>query len=459
LTQRKLILPRDPEGSLLLDLVDGGSMPPGRHAKVSQTERDTLREWVRAGAPSFPPETGRDYLLRQLVENFAPLDKEQQPHTRYLSLNHLKPGDTAARTAALRALLRFFSAAGKPATLTPVDPTGTLFRIDLRDLGWDRRPFKGEPLNLFDLLQLEYPYGVLPPSPWSPGLADFLRPTQQTRPVPFIRGDWLARMLSTPPLRDTFLEVLGKPAGATPPSEAKMLFPPSEVGFDDAVRELETSLPADRVKKILNQIDDLKPLAQGKPLKREAWERSFYKAVRESGDTPIIPLNGLTWTDHDPGSDLKVQLRLVDPKDPGLPNDPAPKRQFVSGKDGLAIWIHANEDVFIDLAYADTRGKVTLLTEKVVKKDHLLHGNKPLTVEVTGKGKDAVGQRFLILYAYPAKGFGPAPWLGRKMIREGGLSAQVVHPLYELSETGRALRSPDPGRMVKITLPFSLVKP
>jgi mono/diheme cytochrome c family protein len=457
LLRRKLVLPELPAGSLLLDLVDGGSMPPGKLRKASAADRAALREWVRAGAPGFPAEVGREYLLGRLAADFDRLPQRRKPHARYVSFNHLPPGDNAARAAALAAVLGSLTA-GKQVRLEKVEPTGTLLRLDLEELGWDRRPFTGEKkpfarekLTVFDLVLLEYPYAVLRAAPFPAGLAAFLVTTAQARPVPYVRGDWLARAVSHPPLRGALLQALGKPTGAAPP--AKALFPGARVGWDDAVRELETAPERKPLEAALRSLAALKPLAEGRTVEREAWERNFPRLAARLGGLSLVPIDGLSWTDYEPDPRLKVSMRLIDPKDPGLPDNPEPKDRLVAGKGRLAIWIRASQAVFLELLIADDAGKMTLLS----RKDYLLEANRPLVVPAKNPPKTP-GKRFLILYAYPASGLGAAPYPGKKAVLEGKY-ARFIHPLYPLTADGKDLAPPDSSSLLKITLPFRIVSP
>jgi serine/threonine-protein kinase len=101
----------------------------------------------------------------------------------------------------------------------PIDsPVDTVFVVDIRKLGWQRRPFtrlrdgKGvgpSHLNLFDLVLLEYPYAVLyEGSPTFDDLArEFLAPADQVRPVVYVRADWFVSVATQPPLYEDLLQL------------------------------------------------------------------------------------------------------------------------------------------------------------------------------------------------------------------------------------------------------------
>ena len=53
---RKIVVPGDPDASNLILQVESERMPPGNKLpKVSQADRQVLRDWIAAGAPPFPP--------------------------------------------------------------------------------------------------------------------------------------------------------------------------------------------------------------------------------------------------------------------------------------------------------------------------------------------------------------------------------------------------------------------
>ncbi len=463
---RALFVPGKPDRSILLDLVEGGSMPPGRLAKLSGDDVAVLREWIKAGAAAFPAETGQDYLLRRLVDDFRDVPVEKKPYVRYLSLNHLAP-DKARRKAvsdALRAVLRVQSR-DRARLVEPeaVEPTGTLLRIDLRELGWESPAFDSPTPNLFDLLLLEYPYGVLPNAPFSPELSTFLRQTKQVRPIPYVRIDWLIRALTTDPLYTEFLYVLGKPRGVPPPSEAIKLLEGDSIQVDDAVRELETSVSILRLQGVLGGLPALSPLLRKEAVKRVVWESHFLEVARRLDiGTPILPLDGLSSPDYNPDPDLKVEIRLVDPKDPDLPLNPKVKKRFVANKDSkdhFQVWIRSSQDVEIELVYTNSEGSMKVLSQK----SDVAEANVPLLFP---RGKDSdegfeatsPGLRSITLFAYPQKSLDGEPYRRGQWYGRDGMQHRFVHGFYALDKEGNRLAGPDPARMVKITVQFNVVK-
>jgi hypothetical protein len=449
---RRLVVPRVPEGSLLFDLVAGGSMPPGRLPKVSADEVALLRDWIKDGA-AIPSEAGQDYLLRLLVADLGRVPRESQPHVRYLSLNHLDPDRSAQQVGALRAVLGHLSAAEKPSPPVTVGPANGLLRIDLRDLGWDRKAFEGQPLKLFDLLLLEYPYGVLPHTPLPAGLAEFLRQTGQVRPIPYVRADWLVRAVLTEPVHGDFLTLLKAKGGAAP-----KLPPAQAVSFTEARRELEVDVAEDRFRAVLEAIAELAPLGGKATVARPAWERHFPHVVRRLGiGTPILPIDGETWDECSLDPSLRVDFRLVDPEDPGLPDEPAHKKRFVARRDKIQIWIRSNQDVELELIATDFTGQKRHLGRE--ESTIVLRANKP---QRPGKPilASSPGRRSLTLYAYPKKSLAGVHYpVGTLMNREG-MRGRFVHRLYQPDASRGAKEDDrfDPAKMVKITLPFTVEK-
>jgi hypothetical protein len=148
------------------------------------------------------------------------LDVENQskaalPFLRYLSLAHLTTNGVALDETRddLNKVLDRLSRKSGTTFLVPIDADRTLFRINTDELGWDARPFKiireGKgaetvPIDLFDLVLLEYPFGVTNVgSPTFKKLAtEYLTPAGMVRSIPYVRADCFIDQISLPPVVD-----------------------------------------------------------------------------------------------------------------------------------------------------------------------------------------------------------------------------------------------------------------
>jgi mono/diheme cytochrome c family protein len=213
---RRVVTPGEPDRSELLQLVECGTMPPGTRPKVPESERKILRAWIDAKAPDFPPPYGDTYALATiLLDARAERAAGRDPAAaRYVTLNHLLADEKDAADldlfrAALTKALNQLSTGPKVVAPTPVDPDATVFRINLRDLGWDYQPFAKSDVNLFDLLLLDYPLAPPPErSPLAGTLAEeYLSKVPLVRPVPYVRGDWLAAVATQAPLYEDMLRL------------------------------------------------------------------------------------------------------------------------------------------------------------------------------------------------------------------------------------------------------------
>lgn len=221
-----IVTPSKPEASELYAQVASGRMPqPGNgRSPLSQAEKDLVRDWIGAGAPAFPADVaatgqvGEDYVLKTILKDVRKVKENQAQDAdfvRYFSLNHLVAAgvsDTELEDhrRALALVINHLSLMKDFVRPEPVDkPLNTVFRVDLRKLGWDKKPFEGSDLNLFDLALLEYPYGVaaLASQDFDALNDEFLGRIHQVRPVPYVRGDWFVSVASQPPLYEDFLQL------------------------------------------------------------------------------------------------------------------------------------------------------------------------------------------------------------------------------------------------------------
>jgi hypothetical protein len=202
--------------SQLLELVKDGSMPPANRAGPSAEEIAVLEKWIGAQAPAYPPAFDDRFVLGAVADDFereSAKDRAGSVGERlcYVSFAHLvRDGqllpDLAAAERQLNAALAL--ASGMPVKVIPLDPTATVYRIELDALGWRtraqfekverRKPAGAYPLRPFDLLLLEYPFAesrFADPRPLMNRLEKLLDAKVQARPVPFVRGDWLTTAL------------------------------------------------------------------------------------------------------------------------------------------------------------------------------------------------------------------------------------------------------------------------
>lgn len=215
------VAPGEDKASQIVQFIEEGSMPPGDRPRPTEEETRTLKEWIRATAPSYP----RDFDDRSTIDAMlADLGQhaEEAPHLRYFSLAHLIRDDEPLPDLKkvefdLQRALTWCGVkplAGKPAA-EPVDGTATLFRFDVRHAGWDSRELFAHSLRSgrsgiyqltpYDLILLEYPhgFGIAPDDPVAKRLDEYFAAASLTRRVPFLRADWLAEKLAVKsPLAD-----------------------------------------------------------------------------------------------------------------------------------------------------------------------------------------------------------------------------------------------------------------
>jgi mono/diheme cytochrome c family protein/cytochrome c553 len=243
LLKKKKLVPGKPEESLLLQLVtatDDSVMPPQGQPRLVAADIDAIRQWIQHGAAPFPADvtppaepakdkvlaniTGVNYVLKKILEHVGSLPAKDRTFARYFSINHvLSAGATAdeleTQRQALAKAINHLSWQRQLVTPAVVDaPVGSIFHVDIRELGWDLQPFEiiqdGRPagaskLNLFDLALLEYPYAVFYESSdtYDQLLQQYLIPAGLVRPIPYVRADWFVSVMTLPPLYEDMLRL------------------------------------------------------------------------------------------------------------------------------------------------------------------------------------------------------------------------------------------------------------
>ncbi|MGE4001116.1 MAG: c-type cytochrome domain-containing protein, partial [Planctomycetaceae bacterium] len=200
-------------------------MPPGQ--RLPEAEAAILRQWIESGAlaPSEGairrPFISTAAMFAAVAADLRNAPREDHDRLRYFSIAHLHNNPTVSdadlRTfrAALSKLVNSLS--WEPVIVLPkeVDEYGTLLRIDLVSLGWDKD-------NLWNRILTDYPYGMSFDSVTDDKLsgdANFVYEATGSR-IPIIRADWFVAKAGVPPLYHDLLQL---PSGDNAAAELEKL--------------------------------------------------------------------------------------------------------------------------------------------------------------------------------------------------------------------------------------------
>ena len=237
------VTPGSIDDSILYDYIASDDedyrMPEAPLPPLEPFEIEMVRKWIEANAPAFAKDiqnpsdesndsalanvVGAEYVLKQILDHVEATPRDDRPYLRFFSSNHLVvEGTTEAELEVNRqALAKAMNhLSWEPAVVKPiqVDEIGSIFAVDIRKLGWHKRPLKvveggvetvASQTDLYDLVLLEYPYGMAFESSetfeelWD----DYLRPAELIRPIPFVRIDWFASVATQFPLYEDMLQI------------------------------------------------------------------------------------------------------------------------------------------------------------------------------------------------------------------------------------------------------------
>lgn len=196
-------------------------MPPDGSTKPSANELAVLKQWIEAGAP-FPASETRKFIsdgdvLTAVRNDLRRTPQEDRRYRRYFSLANLHNNSFAQRIgkngknlddsdlrlarAAVSKLVNSLS--WKPITVpAAIDANQVVLRIDLRDVGWDRRGVWQEILKA-------YPYGLKLHVHPDEKLRELANEVYQlaASDVPVLRADWFIDTASRPPLYYKILDL------------------------------------------------------------------------------------------------------------------------------------------------------------------------------------------------------------------------------------------------------------
>ncbi len=234
LVSKEKIAPGSAEDSLIYHLItakDDTVMPPAEKPRLSDEQVAVIKAWLAAGAPDFPvgdvgPKErpfGHESILGAILQDVRRLPVADRKFARYFSIAHLMSAGATREELdiqrdALAKIINHLSWQPELVRPTPIETTGTIFRIDIRRLGWDKQPFRqvksgkfvaNSSINIFDLALLEYPYGMVAHKSdnYLVLVKEFLTHANQVRPVPYVRADWFVSTVTLPPLYEDFLQL------------------------------------------------------------------------------------------------------------------------------------------------------------------------------------------------------------------------------------------------------------
>lgn len=208
------VKPGLPAQSQIIQFLKEGSMPPANHPRPSDEEIDLLYRWIDIGAPPFPAVFDERYILEAIARDLT-ARRADTPFVRYVSLLHFAADrSTVAELVRWETELRSALRQCGIEQLEPIDAAATIFRYDVRAAFWHCRelflrqhqgiPIGVYPLSPYDLILLDYPEfdRGQPVGTWPESIQKYLDAARMLRPVPYMRGDWLAVQLAASPLGD-----------------------------------------------------------------------------------------------------------------------------------------------------------------------------------------------------------------------------------------------------------------
>ena len=216
ITENGPVVPGNPEASRLYKrlLGEGGQLMPLGGPPLPDSQIETVKNWILAGAPDWAarPTTDGQFIspseiLNTIETHLMSLSSFDRAFARYFTMTHLyNAGETAQVLEAYRnGLSKLINSLSWESTVTnpePIDPQGTIFYIDLRRYEWDRN-------DAWTQIEDVYPYHISFDAPTQTALRDQLGRLQGEMKcdIPSIHIDWFVATASTPPLYHELLSL------------------------------------------------------------------------------------------------------------------------------------------------------------------------------------------------------------------------------------------------------------
>jgi len=204
---RKRVIPGKAEESPVYKRITNGTMPPPDvKSRMTDADKTLLKQWIDGGASPIPTKQAREFLTYSetqelILADLEKIDRRSRRFVRYFTFTHLLDAglsDDELQTYrnSLNKVVNSLSWHPKIRNPEPVEPTGSILRIDLRWYMWDA--------TVWNRILNDYPYGILDDST----AARAIMVSTATK-VPMMRGDWFVATASRPPL---YQEILQLPA-------------------------------------------------------------------------------------------------------------------------------------------------------------------------------------------------------------------------------------------------------
>ena len=210
------VVPGNPETSRLYKrlLGEGGPLMPLGGPPLPDSQIETVKNWILAGAPDWaaPPTTDGQFIspaeiLNAIETHLMSLSSFDRAFARYFTMTHLynageSVGILQEYRKALSKLVNSLSWGGTVINPQPIDPQETIFYIDLRHYEWDVN-------NAWGQIETVYPYHISFDAPTQAALKAQLErlQTEMKSNIPSVHVDWFVATASTPPLYHDMLSL------------------------------------------------------------------------------------------------------------------------------------------------------------------------------------------------------------------------------------------------------------
>ena len=215
-TESGSVVPGNPEASRLYKrlLGEGGQLMPLGGPPLPDSQIQTIKNWILAGAPDWAatPTTDGQFIspsevLNTIETHLMSLSSFDRAFARYFTMTHLyNAGETPEILQEYRnGLSKLINSLSWGSTVTnpqPIDPEETIFYIDLRNYEWDIN-------NGWGQTETAYPYHISFDAPTQTALKAQLGrlQTETESNIPSVHVDWFVATAATPPLYHDMLSL------------------------------------------------------------------------------------------------------------------------------------------------------------------------------------------------------------------------------------------------------------